>query len=570
MSTTRTDASITESPSPWYLEVISGLFLNKFKYLSQKYQNDILTNFHFINSKFLDVDKKIGALLNFIYQFNYRLNKYQPLKNHSIKQDFQDIFIISMIDANKINEDKYDLTFKHYDWLSSLGYSKKVLNKLERYHAALLNFDFNIDSQQKLKNIFELLNKKQIISVVQSLDRVLGSGLENIFQVERVYHVIQECIVINPAMLDIIHYACIQGCIDIVKKLVSINPDLVNQVDSNGKSPLFYAVKNNHRDIVTLLLQNGAIVNTELHVAAFFGHYKIVEILLDAGVNVNQINAYLDTPLHIAADHGRAHIVDLLLTRKADIKSKNIFDLTPVDNAIINAKSHNNAEKIEVFLRHQIPVQFYNLDVNVKQKLFFDAAIKGCINLINQLLTDPSININQEHKDGSTALHRAAENGWIDIVKLLLSHGAHVSAKNNSGTTPLHMAAKIGHDDVVQILLSAPGIDINVKDNSGDTPLHYAAFSQSSNTVVILINNGANIFIVNHKNDSPLKLAMKNNDENTNETVIKLLREAMRPNKNVNISNSRHNIWHKNTGIHKKSIQNKMQFDWSKTIRIKK
>jgi len=48
--------------------------------------------------------------------------------------------------------------------------------------------------------------------------------------------------------------------------------------------------------------------------------------------------------------------------------------------------------------------------------------------------------VNALGADRWTPLHRAAVNGNIDIVKLLLEHGADVNAKTNDGETPIDCA----------------------------------------------------------------------------------------------------------------------------------
>lgn len=46
------------------------------------------------------------------------------------------------------------------------------------------------------------------------------------------------------------------------------------------------------------------------------------------------------------------------------------------------------------------------------------------------------INLNRRGEDGTTALHVATEEGYLEIVKLLAKHGADCHARNAEGKTP--------------------------------------------------------------------------------------------------------------------------------------
>lgn len=49
-----------------------------------------------------------------------------------------------------------------------------------------------------------------------------------------------------------------------------------------------------------------------------------------------------------------------------------------------------------------------------------------------------------------TALHWAAADGHLDIVRLLIQRGAEINATHVAGYTALHEAAQRGHYDVVK------------------------------------------------------------------------------------------------------------------------
>jgi len=61
---------------------------------------------------------------------------------------------------------------------------------------------------------------------------------------------------------------------------------------------------------------------------------------------------------------------------------------------------------------------------------------------------------------------------YIDIVEMLLIHGANVNAKNNKGVTPLHIAVLLGAVKIAEMLIKY-GAYMNARDDEGNTPLHY-------------------------------------------------------------------------------------------------
>ncbi|TVU30036.1 hypothetical protein EJB05_21638 [Eragrostis curvula] len=92
---------------------------------------------------------------------------------------------------------------------------------------------------------------------------------------------------------------------------------------------------------------------------------------------------------------------------------------------------------------------------------------------------------------GFTSLHIASEEGFCNIVELLLSKGASVDALSNRGT-PLHLAATNGHHQTVKILLNH-NADCNKVVNGVYTPLLVAIYAQSLKSVKLLIKAGADV-----------------------------------------------------------------------------
>ena len=92
------------------------------------------------------------------------------------------------------------------------------------------------------------------------------------------------------------------------------------------------------------------------------------------------------------------------------------------------------------------------------------------------------------------ALEAAATSNSLQIVKVLIAHGASVDAMDNYGYTALYLAAVNDHLDVVQYLV-AHGADVNhvSRDKGGDTVLGIAANNGHLDIVKYLVSAGANI-----------------------------------------------------------------------------
>ncbi len=97
--------------------------------------------------------------------------------------------------------------------------------------------------------------------------------------------------------------------------------------------------------------------------------------------------------------------------------------------------------------------------------------------------------------DGRTALNDAASVGNLEMVKLLVEHGAPVNNNCHAGT-PLHAAGGEGHKEIVEYLL-ANGADVNIDSarlnsrSGGGTPLHWAAMRNQVEIVKLLLAHGA-------------------------------------------------------------------------------
>jgi cytochrome c len=87
----------------------------------------------------------------------------------------------------------------------------------------------------------------------------------------------------------------------------------------------------------------------------------------------------------------------------------------------------------------------------------------------------------------STNFHQPRD---TTLAALLIAKGADVSATDSRGFTPLHRAAEYGHLEVVKVLIGG-GADVNAASEDNDTPLHMAASNDEYEIMTLLVENGA-------------------------------------------------------------------------------
>src|SRR5215475_4326587 len=103
-----------------------------------------------------------------------------------------------------------------------------------------------------------------------------------------------------------------------VKAMVSSDPSLIDARGRTGDTAILTAVYHRQKEIVNLLVARGATLT--LHEACAAGEVERVERLVaEEPAAVNAYSADGWTPLHLAAFFGHAKIVELLLEERADV-----------------------------------------------------------------------------------------------------------------------------------------------------------------------------------------------------------------------------------------------------------
>ncbi|GER34964.1 ankyrin repeat family protein [Striga asiatica] len=242
------------------------------------------------------------------------------------------------------------------------------------------------------------------------------------------------------------------------KMLLDCNPCLSKYSTFGGlNSPLHFAAAKGHNEIVALLLENGADVNsrnycgqTALMQACRYGHWEVVQTLLLFRCNVIRAD-YLSgrTALHFAAVNGHTRCIRLV-----------VADFVP-----------------------SIPYESLNPQTVNESSDGFNSRTTHEQSGLSKF-------VNKAADGGITALHMAALNGYFDCVQLLLDLHAKVSAVTFQYGTSMDL---IG--------------DLAVTIGAGSTPLHYAACGGNLKCCQILLARGASRLSLNCNGWLPLDVA---------------------------------------------------------------
>ncbi|MCJ1455007.1 hypothetical protein MMC28_005361 [Mycoblastus sanguinarius] len=296
---------------------------------------------------------------------------------------------------------------------------------------------------------------------------------------------------------------------------------LINKLRDRDKQFL-KAVEGGDITMIKKTLEKGAHVSasdryggTALERAAKSNNKRIVQLLLDNGVDVNAQNAQGETALRCVPFHGRKDgdiaVVRLLLENGADIESKSLNGFT----ALLSASLYGKEEIVLLLLEKGADIESKSPD-GVTALIY--AAQYGNEETV-RLLLEKGADIESKTSDGFTALLSASKE---EIVRLLLEKGADIESKTSDGLTALTYASQYRNEEIVRLLLEK-GADIESKSWNGSTALMYASQCFRNEKVVrLLLDKGAKIDTENKRGETALFWAKRGR----NEGIVRLLRRA--------------------------------------------
>ena len=226
--------------------------------------------------------------------------------------------------------------------------------------------------------------------------------------------------------------------------------------DQSAKQTTFSKLdERKYEEMTQLSVQEFAMGCSVLHQSALGNPLVLEKIFLERPALVNFRDYDRRTALHIAASEGQFDICHFLVAKGARINRVDRWGGSPLDDA----HRHRHADVVK-FLREQ-GAKFGSTSQATN---FITAASEGDAEEVQAFLDFGSVDLNQGDYDHRTALHLAAGEGHLEIVRMLCEAGADVNIEDRWGHRPLDDArnAKKNSNGIMKLLLKHGAKSTNI------------------------------------------------------------------------------------------------------------
>lgn len=265
----------------------------------------------------------------------------------------------------------------------------------------------------------------------------------------------------DPMSRTALHQAAQSGNASVVQLLIDRGANVEAFELRNLRTPLVEAVYFEKRDVVAQLLQNVVRVNsrdivgiTPSILAARLGNIGVIKLLIDHGAHLKARKmdggaetSQGTTPLYEATLKGHQEAVDLLLQAGANLECTCHDGVTP----FLEASIQGYEAVVHLLLR-----QGANTEARTEGRTPLKWAVKNGHVAVVKTLLEHGVDVEALNSKKETTLYEAAScEGRAEIIRLLTQHGADLEAGDNDQRTPLIQASNKGHQENVEVLLEA-------------------------------------------------------------------------------------------------------------------
>ena len=316
-------------------------------------------------------------------------------------------------------------------------------------------------------------------------------------------------------------WAAAEGHAPVVQALIDGGADLYGRSNA-GTTPFLFAVRKGDMATVKTLLAAGVDVNekrpdsaTPLLVAIINGHEDLVDLLLEKGANPNAEGG--STALDGAGYEGPA--AEHHSSRRPRIASSFAMSAPRVGTAPTTAGASRLQAAVHVANWH-ISDEFISVNIDrlrvIKSLLKHGAEINGRNTDMEPRWSGARY---RRRQVGSTAFLFAAKAADVEVMRLLLEHGADPKINTGVNINAVMLAAGISWAsnqdraseeqvlEAVKMLVEELGFDVNFVADTGETALHAAAYRGANSVVQYLFDKGAKLDVQDKSGRTPLQVA---------------------------------------------------------------
>lgn len=314
----------------------------------------------------------------------------------------------------------------------------------------------------------------------------------------------------TPRLMEIV-LRIMQQDPEIRAQIVATPPNMATAVQerTNGaavvESPLFRAARQGECGVVEQLLglhgeidgqrmsrELSAQGDTLLHVASWFGHPRLVSMLVARGHPIHVPSRNRSMPLHYAAFRGHTEVVRVLLGAQADTERR----MMGGDTAVHQAAWSGHLPVLSLLLQSR--ASLLAAKDNGDTALALAAArqhVALCAELVSCIAESgcASDALDARNASGRCPIHHAASVGSVETVQLLLNARAQPDVRSDAEESPLHMAAESGALSVCRALLEAEADVDPLRPEDEHTPLHIALLQGKASLAGLLIERNASL-----------------------------------------------------------------------------
>lgn len=196
--------------------------------------------------------------------------------------------------------------------------------------------------------------------------------------------------------------------------------------------------------------------------------------------------------------------IEALIAQGEDIEKPDDNGIKPLDYACMC----NKVDILQILVDAGADIEA-NSEYIERCNLLFLATLHGHVDIV-KILVDKGAKLDIYGLYGYTPIMCAIHYYKNDIVKILVDAGANLTQLSaEEKMTPIMILVKENNTEVLELILSNASKTINIQDQHGKTAMHYAAATGSTKATKMFVDAGADLYLTDKENNTPLMVAIK-------------------------------------------------------------